>query len=160
MPVIYLFAGLAGDIPHRRSSPLPNILLCQPRHRKIDKIRKKLFTSGKIHATNNPRNQITLYIDMKKIYVMHRTTKNATMYVTMDENNNISVNSKFTTGSFLTAKEYVGPEIKNIAVATDELAAEIKERSTWARPMSEDLAQFCVGIRLLAAAQNEWFMQF
>lgn len=159
MPVIYLFAGLAGDIPHRRSSPLPNILLCQPRHRKIDKIRKKFFTSGKIHAINNPRNQITLYI-MKKIYVMHRTTKNATMYVTMDENNNISVNSKFTKGSFLTAKEYVGPEIKNIAVATDELAAEIKERSTWARPMSENLAQFCVGIRLLAAAKNEWFMQF
>ena len=97
---------------------------------------------------------------MEKIYVMRRTTKNATMFVTMDEENNISVNSKFTKGSFLTAKEYVGPEIKNIAVATDELAAEIKERCTWARPMSEDLAQFCVGIRLLAAAQNEWFMQF
>ena len=97
---------------------------------------------------------------MEKIYVMRRTTKNATMFVTMDEENNISVNSKFTKGSFLTAKEYIGPEIKNIAVATDELAAEIKERGTWARPMSEDLAQFCVGIRLLAAAQNEWFLQF
>lgn len=97
---------------------------------------------------------------MEKIYVMRRTTKNATMFVTMDEGNNISVNSKFTKGSFLTAKEYIGPEIKNIAVAPDDVAAEIRERGTWARPMSEDLAQFCVGIRLLAAAQNEWFLQF
>lgn len=97
-----------------------------------------------------------------KTYAARKAGNNAKAFITMDpKNNSISVHGKFyeEEGILMRRVSFPGPALNNIAVAPENIAAEIRRREKELNPgePSPELAAFIAEIWAEAEKLEPWF---
>lgn len=113
----------------------------------------KIVSDNRIHQKKDcPVFLIKIQNNMETI-INRKSFKNVEAFLRMDVNGEIFVDCKFYDGW----KSYPGPSVSLSLRPTPALMAEIRQRGTWAAPMSPELEQFARAAWTEAAEKSSWF---